>query len=67
MEISSSVVPFSSCPQSLPASKPPWLPVGLGTGQVSGRMGAQGPGWAAPRPTGGSEARLAKDEMALAL
>ena len=35
----------------------PWLPVGLGTGQVLGRMGAQGPGGAAPRPAGGSEAR----------
>ena len=35
---------------------PPWLPVGLGTGQMMGRMGAQGPGCAAPRPAGGSEA-----------
>ena len=32
-----------------------WLPVALGTGQVPGRMGAQGPGWAAQeaqRPQG---------------
>ena len=43
--------------EALGRTAPPWLPVGLGTGQVSGRMGAQGPGWAAPRPTGGSEAR----------
>ena len=43
--------------EALGCTAPPWLPVGLGTGQVSGRMGAQGPGWAAPRPTGGSEAR----------
>ena len=43
--------------EALGWTAPPWLPVGLGTGQVSGRMGAQGPGWAAPRPTGGSEAR----------
>ena len=34
-----------------------WLQVGLGTAQVPGRMGAQGHGWAAPRPTGGSEDR----------
>ena len=31
-------------------------PVGLGTGQVPGRIGAQGPAWAVPRPEGGSEA-----------
>ena len=43
--------------EALGRTAPPWLLVGLGTGQVSGRMGAQGPGWAAPRPTGGSEAR----------
>ena len=43
--------------EALGWTAPPWLLVGLGTGQVSGRMGAQGPGWAAPRPTGGSEAR----------
>ena len=34
-----------------------WLQVGLGTAQVPGRMGAQGHGWAAPRPAGGSEDR----------
>ena len=33
-----------------------WLAVGLGTRQGPGRMGAQGPGWAVPRPAGGSEA-----------
>ena len=43
--------------EALGWTAPPWLLVGLGTGQVSGRMGTQGPGWAAPRPTGGSEAR----------
>ena len=43
--------------EALGWTAPPWLLVGLGTGQVSGRMGAQGPGWVAPRPTGGSEAR----------
>ena len=43
--------------EALGWTAPPWLPVGLGIGQVSGRMGAQGPGWAAPRPAGGSEAR----------
>ena len=34
-----------------------WLQVALGTGQVPGRMGAQGHGWAAHRPAGGSEDR----------
>ncbi|XDA89500.1 hypothetical protein R6Z07_019434 [Ovis aries] len=34
-----------------------WLQVGLGTAQVPGRMGAQGHGWAAPGPAGGSEDR----------
>lgn len=34
-----------------------WLQVGLGSAQVPGRMGAQGHGWAAPRPAGGSEDR----------
>ena len=34
-----------------------WLQVGLGTAQVPGSMGAQGHGWAAPRPAGGSEDR----------
>lgn len=29
----------------------------MGTAQVPGRMGAQGHGWAAPRPAGGSEDR----------
>ena len=29
----------------------------MGTGQVPGRMGAQGHGWAAHRPAGGSEDR----------
>ena len=38
-------------------STAPVAPGGLGTGHGPGRMGAQGPGWAAPRPAGGSEAR----------
>ena len=41
--------------EALGWTAPPWLPLGLGTGQVPGGMGAQGPGWAAPRPAGGSE------------
>ena len=32
-----------------------WIPGALGTGQVPGRMGAQGHGWAAHRPAGGSD------------
>ena len=39
---------------------------GLGTGQGPGRMGAQGPGWAAPRPAGGSEARASKPDTSRA-
>ena len=48
--------------EALWSTTPLWLPVGLGTGQVPRRMGAQGPGWAAPRPAGASEASGAREQ-----